>query len=250
MDGYKWLIGIAVLCSAFGCTSQTATQPTSEGPVIAIGTDSNSLTAEQAAPLDAQDFFPDPLISASTSIQPLPVPNLIPPTLSVERVPQVDTGRPDPFASLNLTPTITQVKQPIATAPVVTVPAGLPVALPTVTVAALPQPQTTVLPLPSLLPANPMLPPVGIPRQSIPALSLAETIEVSGVVEVGGKKNVIVKVPDEHTSRYVTVGERIGNGKVLVKRVEMGLEPVVVLEQDGREIVRSIGASSALVGAL
>jgi hypothetical protein len=83
----------------------------------------------------------------------------------------------------------------------------------------------------------------------MPPKSAAASIEISGVVQVGGKTNVIVKDPSEQTSRYAAVGERLANGKVLIKRIEMGLEPLVILEQGGHEIVRSIG-TSALVGAL
>jgi hypothetical protein len=242
------VIGLLSLGSA--CSSKTAQPPqtadiaTAEAPV-------ESSSSDQATPLAAQDFFPDPLVAGSATVKPVPMPNLIPPTTSIERVPQVDTGRPDPFASLNLAPTVVQAKP--AT---VTIPSAQPVvpvpSVPVVSIAPPPQPPShTILPLPPLLPAADgfNLPPLDAPAP-IPQRSLAERIEISGIVEVGGKKNVIVKVPDEHTSRYVAVGERMGNGMVLVKRVEMGLEPVVILEQEGREIVRSIGASSALVGTM
>jgi hypothetical protein len=253
MSRLRWLVGVAgLLCLISGCNSKTAEQPqagdlqatnltaTPETPV-------ENSAADQVDPLAAQDFFPDPLVAGSGTVKPLPIPNLIPPTTSIERVPQVDTGRPDPFASLNMTPTVVQVKPTVA--PVALAPIAVPNA-PVVSVAALPQQSPQLLPLPPLLPAaeNFNLPPLSVPAP-VPQRSLAETIEISGVVEVGGRKNVIVKVPDEHTSRYVAVGERMGNGMVLVKRVEMGLEPVVILEQEGREIVRSIGAG-ALAGAM
>ncbi|NJO80111.1 MAG: hypothetical protein HC827_17400 [Cyanobacteria bacterium RM1_2_2] len=249
MSRWRWLIGIVgLLCLGSGCNSKTAKQPQTvdiagaEAPV-------ESSVSEQAEPLAAQDFFPDPLIAGSASVKPLPMPNLIPPTTSIERVPQVDTGRPDPFASLNLAPTVVQGKPARVSAP----PAPPVVPVPSAPVVSVAMPQSAapaLLPLPPLLPAAEgfNLPSLNVPQ--IPQRSLAETIEISGVVEVGGRKNVIVKVPDEHTSRYVAVGERMGNGTVLVKRVEMGLEPVVILEQEGREIVRSIGASGALVGTM
>lgn len=236
-----WLISIAgVLCFASGCNSKTASTPNSS-PAETATPPETAADSIQTEPLAAKDFFPDPLVSASTDIQAVPVPNLIPPTSSVERVPQVDTGRADPFASLNLSPTVVRVKEaPKATTP-------------TVTVAATQPQNPTVLPLPPLMPsptALTPLPTVNVPPPAPPPRPLSETIEISGVVEVAGKTNVIIKSPDEYTSRYAAVGERLGNGQVLIKRVEMGLEPVVILEQDGREVVRSIGASSALVGAM
>ncbi|HHP7243051.1 MAG TPA: hypothetical protein ACFE0H_00035, partial [Elainellaceae cyanobacterium] len=86
-----------------------------------------------------------------------------------------------------------------------------------------------------------------------PTPPLARLIEISGVVQVGGQTSVIVMMPNERSSRYVTIGERIGNGQVLVKRVDMDIdyEPVVILEQDGVEIVRTIGrAGGAEIGSL
>ena len=65
-----------------------------------------------------------------------------------------------------------------------------------------------------------------------PPISAAQAIEVSGVVQTGNTISIIIKSPDERTSRYVSVGDRLANGRVLVKRVEMGAEPVVILEQD------------------
>jgi hypothetical protein len=261
MGRHKWWISIAVLCLGAGCTAKTASQSSPEAVVadgsISVPSSVPSQVAPQAsAPLASQDFFPTAPIAGSDKMQPLPMPNLIPPTASVERVPQINTGRPDPFASLNLSPTIVQSKQPkpqpvVAVAPAVVQPAQpLPANLPTVNVSALPQPATPLFPLPPLLSMPTQnLPPIGVPSQPpAPPISLAEAIEISGVVEVGGKKSVIVKVPTEHTSRYVTVGERLGNGTVLVKRVEMGSEPIVILEQEGREIIRSIG-SGTLVGS-
>lgn len=252
-----WLIGIAgILCFASGCDNKTVSkQPgldlsdsEAASPMPTVSVDSNSADSEVAKPLSAQDFFPNPLVSQSSSLKPVPVPNLIPPTTSIERVPQVDTGRPDPFATLGYTPTV--VKAQPSPAAVVLPPAPKPV-----TVAAQPPlPAPTVMPLPPLLPAPSTnlapLPSVSVPAPPTPPQSSAETIEISGVIQVAGKTNVIIKDPNEHTSRYVGVGDRLANGTVLVKRVEMGLEPLVILEQGGREIVRSIGSSSALVGAL
>jgi hypothetical protein len=68
-------------------------------------------------------------------------------------------------------------------------------------------------------------------------------VEVTGVVQVGRETQIIVKAPDEAASRYVKVGQRLSNGQVLVKRVEMneGAEPIVILEEKGIEVAKSIG---------
>jgi len=76
-----------------------------------------------------------------------------------------------------------------------------------------------------------------------PSTDLATGTEVSGVVKVGNETQVIVKVPNEPTSRYVKIGQRLSNGQVLVKRVDLkeGAEPIVILEQNGVEVAKAVG---------
>jgi hypothetical protein len=239
----KWWLGIAgLLCLTAGCTNKLASKPE---PSTAVPAEVEAQPESSATP----DSFANPLV-VGAAVQSNPIPNLIPLTSSAERVPQIDSGRPDPFASLGITPTVVKIRPAAASAPpppasVVQVPAS--------------PPPPAVFPLPPLLPASTTLPPLAagnLPTVSVPGISpvapprsAAESLEISGVVQVGGKTNVIIKAADEYTSRYAAVGERVANGKVLIKRVEMGLEPVVILEQAGREIVRSVG-SGALVGSL
>lgn len=81
------------------------------------------------------------------------------------------------------------------------------------------------------------------PLPPIPDPTLAKAVEVTGVVVIGGVPRAIVKAPNEPTSRYVTVGQRLSNGLVLVKRIEVnsGSDPVVILEQSGVEVSRAVG---------
>jgi hypothetical protein len=76
---------------------------------------------------------------------------------------------------------------------------------------------------------------------------LASSVAVSGVIQIGNEAQAIVQVPNEGTSRYVRVGQRLSNGQVLVKRIEMneGSDPVVILEQYGIEVARAIGSKPA-----
>ncbi len=105
-------------------------------------------------------------------------------------------------------------------------------------VAATPAPPTpgkgTTAPNPSLV-KLPTLP-------QLPQPELARAVQVSGVVQVGSIARAIVKAPDEPAIRYVSVGQRLSNGQILVKRIEMaqGSEPVVILEQFGVEVVKTI----------
>ncbi len=85
-----------------------------------------------------------------------------------------------------------------------------------------------------------------LPRPSvapIPQPVYARNIVVSGVAQVNGQTQVILKLPNESFSRYVSVGERVMDGKVLVKRVESpnAITPVVVLEEIGMEVPRRVG---------
>jgi hypothetical protein len=85
--------------------------------------------------------------------------------------------------------------------------------------------------------------PPAIAPEPIPQPSLARAITVSGVSQVNGQIQVIVKLPTESFSRYVSVGERLMDGKVLIKRVQefSGSSPVVILEEVGVEVPRKIG---------
>ncbi|HLP90877.1 MAG TPA: hypothetical protein VK184_20125 [Nostocaceae cyanobacterium] len=69
----------------------------------------------------------------------------------------------------------------------------------------------------------------------------AQEVVVTGVIMFGKETKAIIKAPNEPTSRSVQPGQRLANG-VLVKRIEMnkGNEPVVVLEQNGIEVVKSV----------
>jgi hypothetical protein len=71
----------------------------------------------------------------------------------------------------------------------------------------------------------------------------AMAIQISGMIDVEGKTQVIVKLPNETFSRYVNVGSRIADSNILVKRVEdpEGGSPTIVLEEVGVEVSRKIG---------
>jgi hypothetical protein len=85
----------------------------------------------------------------------------------------------------------------------------------------------------------PLVPTVPLP----PSTTLASGVEVTGVVTVNGVTQAIIKAPNEPTSRYVQVGQRLSNGQVLVKRIDSfaGSDPVVILEENGVEVARVVG---------
>ena len=80
-----------------------------------------------------------------------------------------------------------------------------------------------------------------------PSPTEAIALKVTGVVQVGNEFKVIVQIPGENSERYVSVGDRIANGQVLVKRVELNklLDPVVIFEQYGQEVAKNVGEAAA-----
>jgi hypothetical protein len=146
-----------------------------------------------------------------------------------QRTKQVQQGRPDPFAGLFAIP------KPIPKPVVVAKPKPIP-RLPQPPVVRAPQPVIKPVPLPT--PPAPVEP---------PETDLAKGVSVLGVVEIANQYQAIVKVPNEATSRYVSEGQRLSDGEVLVKRIEMssGSEPIVILEQNGIEVTRAVGQEPA-----
>ncbi|HEY9664494.1 MAG TPA: hypothetical protein V6C65_39115 [Allocoleopsis sp.] len=223
-----FLSGLALMVLMSACTSKTASTPPTTS-VAGVPSPQSETQSSNSPSSTATTSFPSPTTSSGSS-KLLPVPQLIPPTSSLERMPQIAVGRPDPFAALAVPATVSyRAATPSAPQTTANTPA-LPPAAPSVATVPVP----ALPPLPTLQPATTnvnQLPSVTIPDRLATPQSMAQAIEISGVVEVGGKTNIIVQVPDEHTSRYVEVGDYLANGKVLVKRVEMGAEPVVVLEE-------------------
>jgi hypothetical protein len=118
------------------------------------------------------------------------------------------------------------------------------------------KPVSTPVVRPSTAVAIRPLPPFGKPGASLtPGApgsmqpTLARTVGVSGVIQVDGKMQVIVKLPNESFSRYVDVGDRIYDGKITVKRVEgeQTLSPIVILEELGVEVSRRVGDTSGTI---
>jgi hypothetical protein len=84
----------------------------------------------------------------------------------------------------------------------------------------------------------------GVGKPSIKVLpdpTEAKSINVTGIMDVAGISYAIVNVPGEPTSRYVKVGQRLANNKVLVKRIESLGTPTVVFQQFNVEVPRQVG---------
>jgi hypothetical protein len=244
------LIGLVTL-AIVGCASEQATVPPAAPSPEATA---SPVPAPNAAGSQA---FAKPLVAQSPAAAVPAIPGLIQPTNPQERRSQVGaktgSSRTDAFAGLPPAPVRAAANNPQQQAGM----GG------TVASAAAAQGQGRGVPSGSPLLPKPEVPPkvsVAAPGQGItatgnsaprpaivlppkPSTELAKGVEVTGVVLVRNIPHAIVKAPNEETSRYVRVGERLSNGKVLVKRIEMnmGSEPVVVLEENGVEVARMVG---------
>ena len=81
-----------------------------------------------------------------------------------------------------------------------------------------------------------------LPPPPPPDTKAAEGTRITGTVEISGTVYVILTAFGEPTSRYVRAGQLVSNGRVLVKRIDTNSEPpIVVLQQNGVEVLRAVG---------
>ena len=73
--------------------------------------------------------------------------------------------------------------------------------------------------------------------------TLAQDVKITGLIVFDGRPKLIVEAPEETSSRYVEVGQYLSNGQILVKSIDMNHfpTPLVILEQSGVEIAKTIG---------
>ncbi|GAP99179.1 hypothetical protein [Leptolyngbya sp. NIES-2104] len=175
------------------------------------------------------------------TVTPIKVPGMIPTTDN--KTPfmpvAVDSTR-DPFAAPTLstelqTTVIPQktiaAKSSIDAQPIVPLPQPV-----------LPMPQTvSVRPLPAIPIAPPPMPPVS-------QANLADAIALTGVIQTGNQVSAIIEDTDG-TSRSVQVGEKLANGAVTVKRINLnsGGDPSIVLVQNGMELIKTVGRSEGSI---
>ncbi|HEY9751428.1 MAG TPA: hypothetical protein V6C46_00635 [Coleofasciculaceae cyanobacterium] len=253
------LTGVVVL-GITGCGTEETPPPTAVSPS----------PVASPSPVSGVPTFVQPLVAQNPAVQrpPIPpaLPGLIQSTNPDERARQVQASMQAEKSTNNpFEPAPVTLPKLSATTPPTTVP---PVSqLPQAPAPSQPQP-TPFQPASGLPPAGPNRPssiasqganpltqskttqPSGSkPGPSIatlpprPSTTLAEGVEVSGVIQLNGVSQAIVKAPNEPTSRYVQPGQRLSNGQVLVKRIEMnpGGTPIVILEQNGIEVSRGVG---------
>jgi hypothetical protein len=216
------LATVAILLAS--CTSETSTSDTEEQPQVA------ETPAPNPSPTPAAETPPKPSQNKES------VAGLIPSTDPSQRKQAIAQGRNDPFAFVPVQPTLKP--------------------LPAVPTTSSPQPPTNNSPANnsptvSSPPSSPSAPnsPVTVPSQPPlpPQPEIAQAVTITGIVDIGGLTQIIVKAPGERSSRYVQVGEFLSNGQVLVKRIEnyQSPSPVVVLEELGQEVYKEVGEGVA-----
>jgi hypothetical protein len=249
-----------------GCASGDRSEAPATAPSPAATAPSTAPVATSAQPAPGkpatqQQGFSRPVVPPTPVKSTIAVPGLVQPTNATARLPQIPSGRRDPFAAVVTTPVV--VPAPYnATAKVQPVPKLAPVPKPAAPAApaqpaVITQPTVTAVALPPAMPpaALPQLQPSSAPLSTLPLppapaapMSLASAVTVTGVVQVGETVSAIVKVPNEGSDRYVRAGEYLGNGQVLVKRIEANREePIVVLEQNGVEVIKAVGEAGNTV---
>ncbi|PSB11556.1 hypothetical protein C7B62_05340 [Pleurocapsa sp. CCALA 161] len=217
---------IGILVSTGGCSFFSdfadSRKDLEENTTKSISTKTDNTQAQ----LDATEDFADLELEKSATESIPEIAGLIPATNPDARVRSSIRGRNDPFAVVALNPRIQikeeekKIKETVKQSKAIAV-----------------SPQNQVdrnysdLDFPEPQPIEP---------------TLANNVVVSGLYKANGRTRLIVKAPEEQSSRYVEVGQYLSNGQVLVKRVTQNgfSNPTVILEQSGREVEKSIGEDS------
>lgn len=251
MNQRQWLCSAsAAMLLLTACSSEPEAETPAPSPAAQAPAAPAAPTAAQKKPAN----FSQPMVATAQG----GAPGLLQSTNPTARLPQVSVGRTDPFAMVPTTPVVIpgKVTPPAGTA------AGRVPKMPPVPEAqdkpktGTPLPAISTTSVPNLSPGAASAPVNGltVPAAPVkPALpesptSIASAVEVSGILEASGRVSAIVKVPNETSSRYVSAGDSLADGKVRVKRIEMrsGGEPVVILEQGGIEVVRPVGSDRTI----
>jgi len=188
--------------------------------------------------------FPGPAVSPAAVVSVAKTPGLLTATNAKNRLQGAIAGRRDPFAAIASAPISLPVRPLIATSSRRSLPTPVK-QLPTLNVASLPTipiaPTVTPLPPGNAGSATLPLPTVAAPQSPT---AIAEAIQITGALQVQGRWSIIVREPDSQSSRYVSAGDRLANGRVLVKQIiaRAGSDPVVILQQNGVNVTKSLGS--------
>ena len=243
MNKVLWIasLGATTLVLA-SCGNRTANNPPSP---------TQSVTQAPTAPAFEKPIEP----AASAFLPTVPVKGMIQTTNSQARLSQISTtGRRDPFSAI-LPASIQLPVQKTTQSPINPTQASakqaarkLPVRVTPQTIAQTRKP-LFLRPIAAL----PPLPIAQTPMTIAPIsrTSLADAVQITGVVQIGGRAVAIIQSPQEGTARYVKPGDYVANGSVLLKRIIISKngEPTIVLQQNGVEVMKSVGSTGPIASA-
>jgi len=235
----QWFMVLSIGLVMGGCAGQPPSSTSQADPGAAT-----SPEPEQVA----QVARTEPIASPSPEGN---LPEELDPSQEVlQRLPQANAGRANPFGAIAPGPIQVRPRTPSPEAaaaanlpapPIIVNPAAVNPAAPPV--ASAPLPATPLPPVP-VVPASPSsgAAPPGAPAVAAPPPSLASQIRISGIVQIGNQLNVLVEVPNGGGSRPVRVGEDIVTGRVRLARVDVSAnqEPQIVLEEGGVETIKTV----------
>jgi hypothetical protein len=243
--------GLALLAVSCGGGSETATPPSgvlqTPGAPVASGSPAPVAQSPASPTASSPGVSPSPGASPSPGVSPIlqagsaPPPQvaLIRPTDPAVRLREMRVGRSDPFASVAPPPPPDDSPAPRGNSGGGGFSGSNRPSLP-------PLPNRNIDP-PSPRGYQPQppsagIPPVPAPLPTLPQPTQARGVKVLGIAMVRGVPQAIISAPDEKTTRTVAVGDRLSNGLVVVKAIDMGRpDPVVVLEQFGQVVEVSVG---------
>lgn|GEM_PF-1196154 len=248
----SWALSAGVVLLLGACAQNTT--PTVTVPSTTSEAEPSSEVASQLAIAPSTDVASGTSETATAaSVDPASgrVPNdLISNVTTLQRLPQVNPGRSNPFAAIATGPARIQSLPP---APLL---ASVSPAVEGMALAPFPQ---GVPSAPTLLPAPPTIvgttavsaapaltsAPVATPASaSVMPQSLASQVRISGIVQIGNQFQVLVELPNENYSRSVSVGETVMGG-VRLARIDIApnREPQVVLIEGGVETIKTVDSS-------
>ena len=212
-------------------------------------------SADAAEP--TTELFQSPMVTLSNELRKASTPSeLVNSTSTEDRLTLIAAGRSDPFApitpTIGATPSRSNRNTPAETASTNVDPNVS--ALPTAPVANVPDlppvPTVSVVPQPPPLPSIPAAPnPISIPSlpNNLPQIAPVpqnpvQSIELTGVVQIGDRVGVIIREGNGQTSRHLFEGDWLGGGQIRIKSIDLSAqEPLVILEYQGQEYPRIVG---------
>ncbi|PZV06398.1 MAG: hypothetical protein DCF32_09935 [Leptolyngbya sp.] len=235
--------------------AQQAGTPVEEGiPAEEVPVESVPVPDE---PVATQEDFAEPLVPVAPQLSPIARADLIQSTDPNERLQQINNSRTDPFAIVPIPPPPPRVIAPPAPPGGSSGPATARTTAGGGSGAGGARSPVAAAPGTSSTPSGgsgatsggsgasrPTTPPPLAPLPQLPKPTLAEAVQVTGVMTIGNENFAVLET--SAGSQYVRAGQRVSNGQVLVKRIDMrGSDPIVVLEENGIEVSRPVGAPSS-----